>query len=117
MAGPGTPIPYWILENPDGFYYTGYQQKWVSQLHYAAMLSESLAEKLQKRYPGSTVEREMAYDVNPRETLASVGEPEAVAAIASAIRLAKADGLALPTILVHVEKVFNQSFPNPAGVT
>lgn len=104
MSAPGTPVPYWILENRDGFYYTGYQQKWVSQLHYAAMLSEALAEKLRKRYPGSTVEREMAYDVNPKETLASVNEPEATAALSSAVRLAARDGMSLETLMVTVEK-------------
>lgn len=68
MSAPGTPIPYFVLDR-DGFYYTGYRQNWVSKLHFASMLSEALAEKLARRYPGSTVEREVGYDVNPRSTL------------------------------------------------
>lgn len=113
MSTPGAPIEYFVLENSNGFYYQGFEKPWVSRLHLATTLSETLAEKLQKRYPGSSVEREMAYDVNPKETLASVGEPEAVAAIAGAIRLAKADGLSLPTIMVQVER----NVSNPAGVS
>lgn len=113
MTAPGQPCPYWTLENPDGFYYVGYKKNWVSQLHYAAMLSEALAERLQKRYPGSQIEKQMAYDVFPKEHFSDVGEPEAIAAIAHAIRLAKADGLSLPTIMVQVER----NFFNPAGVS
>lgn len=107
MSAPGTPVPYWILENRDGFYYTGYQQKWVSQLHYAAMLSEALAEKLRKRYPGSTVEREVAYAVEPLETLASVNEPEAAAALSSAVKLAALDGMSRETVLLITEQAYH----------
>lgn len=107
MSAPGTPIPYFVLERDGAFYYTGYQKNWTSHLHFAAMLSEELAERLQKRYPGSTVEREIAYDVNPRETLASVGEPSANRALEEAVLLAKRDGQSLETISVTVEKAFD----------
>lgn len=106
MAAPGQPTPYWVLENQDGFYYRGYGQMWTTHLHGAVALSEELAGQLARRYPQATIERQVGYEVYPKETFAGVNEPQAVAAIAHAIRLAKADGLSLPTIMVQVEKIY-----------
>ena len=107
MTAPGTPVPYFVLENADGFYYVAYQKPWVGYLHYASMLSETLAEKLARRYPGSTIEREVAYDVNPKEHLKDVGEPSANRALEDAVTLAKRDGQSLETISVTVEKAYH----------
>lgn len=106
MTAPGTAVPYYVLDR-DGFYYRGHGQSWTSHLHFAAQLSESLAERLQKRYPGSQIEKEMAYDVNPKERLASVGEPSANRALEDAVLLAKRDGQSLETVLVTVEKSYH----------
>lgn len=110
MTAPGTPIPYYVLDR-DGFYYIGFQQKWTSHIHFAAMLSESLAEQLQRRYPKATIEREMAYEVNPKETLSSVGEPEAAAALSSAVKLAALDGMSLETVLLTTERAYHAAKP------
>ena len=107
MSVPGTPIPYFVLERDGAFYYRGYGQSWTSQLHFAAQLSETLAEKLVKRYPGAVVEKEMAYAVEPLETLASVGEPSANRALEDAVILAKREGQSLETISVTVEKAYH----------
>lgn len=107
MSAPGQPVPYWVLDR-DGFYYRGHIQTWTSHLHYAAPLSEELAEKLARRYPGAVVDKEMAYNVNPKETLASVGEPSANRAIEDAVLLAKRDGQSLERILVTTETAYNE---------
>lgn len=103
----GAPTQYFVLIRDDAFYYTGYRQNWTSKLHYAAMLSEELAERLQKRYPGSQIEREMAYDVNPKEHLKDVGEPTVNRALEEAVTLAKRDGESLETILVTTERSYH----------
>lgn len=107
MTSPGAPIPYFVLVRDEAFYYTGFQKAWSSKLHYALPLSEDLATKLQKRYPGSQIEREVAYDINPKETLGSVGEPSANRALEDAVTLAKRDGQSLETVLVTVEKSYH----------
>lgn len=109
MTSPGAATPYWTLENRDGLYYIGYQQQWVSQPHFAAMLSQELAEMLQKRYPGSTIEREIAYGVTLRLTIASVNEPEAKLLLAKAIKLCRLENWSLETTQVQVEQIYAAS--------
>lgn len=77
---PGRPVSYFVLNRGD-YYYQGFQKNWSPHLHYAAMLSEELAETLQRRYPQATIEQQEGYGVDPIEHLKSVGEPEATQAV------------------------------------
>lgn len=106
MAAPGTPVPFWVL-NRDDYYYQSFQKLWSPHLHLAAMMSFELAEKLQKRYPESQVESQAGYNVNPKETLKSVGEPEAAAALSSAVKLAVQDGMSLESVLLVTERAYH----------
>lgn len=104
--GGGTQLKYYTLERDDEVRYYRAKGQWVSGLHDAAHLTEELATRLQKRYPGTVVSQNFGYDIHFRTNLADVGELEPEVAIKRAVRLAKRNGWSWETLAVQVEKAF-----------
>lgn len=100
-------VKYFTVNLGSKFY--RHRNSWTFRQHEAAFLTEDLAQRIAKRYPGSTVEENFGYEVNFQVSLEDVGEPEAVQSITDAVKLAARDGMSLQTILVQTEKAFHEN--------
>lgn len=103
----GNQLKYYTVEIDDKYYQS--RNRFTSALHDAAHMPQELAERICRRYPGTTVEANTGYDVHFKMSLADVGEPEANVALSSAVKLAARDGMSLATILVQTEKAFHEN--------